>query len=55
MDPEMVWVLHNIPGEIRHQVHVRELYRWDPEAEDMIAARPEFNIQSWPAKQKEYL
>ncbi len=27
IDPEMVWILHNIPGEIKDQVFAREIHR----------------------------
>ena len=51
----MVWILHKIPVRTQHQVFARELHRWDPESEGVVARHPELDLRTWPAKQKEYI
>ena len=56
MDPEMVWIVHNVPGVNTHQVHTREIHRsFGPEAEGIVAEFPEFDMKTWPAKQRAYV
>ena len=55
LDPEMVWIMHNVPNVTSHQVYAREIHRWDPEPEGIIARHPNFNLAEWPQLQREYV
>jgi len=44
LDPEMVWIVHNIPGFNRHQVHARTIHRMEPEPEGILAGKCEIVI-----------
>ena len=55
LDPELVWILHKIPTVTQHRVYAREIHRWEPETEGVIAKHPNFNTKTWPKLQAEYI
>ena len=55
LDPEMVWILHKVPGIGTHQVQAREIHRMAIEPEGIIAKHPELDLQAWPEQQLTYL
>ena len=55
--PELVWIIHKVPGVTSCQVHRRQIPYFGPEP-DMIGileGPPAFDIKDWPAKQKQFV
>ena len=54
LEPELVWIMHNVPGVENCQVHRRELPYFGPKP-DMIGIMvgpPKFDTTTWPQKQQ---
>ena len=54
LDPELVWVIHGVPGITKHQVHARQVLTFGPEPDllGVLTGPPQFDANTWRPAQE---
>ena len=54
LDPELTWVVHEVPGLDKHQVHARHVLTFGPEPDlaGISTGPPEFETAEWAPEQE---
>ena len=57
LDPELVWVLHGIPGAKMHEVHRRQVDTFGPEPDlsTVLTGPPQIDTTEWQQQQEAYI